>query len=119
MTAAANLSVSVPSSQGGLGPFEFFVRQTLVLSGVAAPLATAYALALHAVLLIPMISLGLVSLWVTGISLGDIVRPTTAGQATANEEQYSAMPLGRHQEHLLPDEQVQRGQAQIDLKEEP
>ena len=69
VTAAANLSVSIPSSQGGLGPFEFFVRETLVFSGVASPVATAYALVLHATILVTMIVIGAFCLRSAGLSL--------------------------------------------------
>ena len=72
-TAAANLSVSIPSSQGGLGPFEFFVRETLVFSGVASPVATAYALVLHATILVTMIVIGALCLRTAGLSL-DMLR---------------------------------------------
>ncbi len=119
VTAAANLSASVPSSQGGLGPFEFFVRQTLVFSGVAGSVATAYALALHAVLLIPMISLGLISLWVVGLSLSEITAPTTADQAPADTERPLATRLYSHQKHLPTEEQMKGGQAQIQPEKEP
>jgi len=73
VTAAANLSVSIPSSQGGLGPFEFFVRETLVFSGVASPVATAYALVLHATILVTMIVIGALCLRTAGLSL-DMLR---------------------------------------------
>lgn len=79
VTAAANLSVSIPSSQGGLGPFEFFVRQTLVFSDVAAPVATAYALVLHAAILATMIIVGAVSLRVVGISMDLLAEPESDG----------------------------------------
>jgi hypothetical protein len=84
VTAAANLSVSIPSSQGGLGPFEFFVRQTLVYSDVAAPVATAYALVLHATLLAAMIVPGAVCLRLVGLSV-DTLSETTAGENGAEE----------------------------------
>ena len=69
IAAVANLSLTIPSSQGGIGPFEFFAREALVVSGVAVPVATAYAIALHAVLLLPMVAAGLVVVWVTDITL--------------------------------------------------
>ena len=72
VTSAANLSVSIPSSQGGFGPFEFFVKQSLDFAGVPASTATAYALSLHAVLLIPVILLGPISLWLVGLSLTEV-----------------------------------------------
>lgn len=67
--AAANLAISVPSSQGGIGPFEFFAREVMVLTGVSAGVATAYAIALHAVLLLPVIVAGLIIVAVTDVTL--------------------------------------------------
>lgn len=81
VTAVANLSVSIPSSQGGLGPFEFFVRETLVFSDVSAPVATAYALVLHATILVTMIVAGLVSLRVIGGSLNLLARASSDADA--------------------------------------
>jgi len=109
VTAAANLSVSVPSSQGGVGPFEFFVRQTLVFAGVATPVATAYAVALHAVLLIPMISLGLVSLWIVGLSFAQITHPADADAVEEGERQARSAasvlrPLGTSASRRMPEE---------------
>lgn len=67
--AAANLAISVPSSQGGIGPFEFFAREVMVLAGVGTGVATAYAIALHAVLLLPVIFAGLIVVAVTDVTL--------------------------------------------------
>ena len=105
VTAAANLSVSIPSSQGGLGPFEFFVRETLVFSGVGAPLATAYALVLHATILATMIIMGLISLRTIGLSL-DLLSGRVAADDDAEEDLSSL--LDREQKHLPTEEQVKR-----------
>lgn len=74
MTAAANLALSVPSSPGGIGPFELFGKQVLTLAGVGASLAAAYIVALHAILLVPVIVLGLYYLWTIDMSLGETLR---------------------------------------------
>ena len=52
---------------------EFFVRETLVFSGVASPVATAYALVLHATILVTMIVIGALCLRTAGLSL-DMLR---------------------------------------------
>jgi len=101
VTAAANLSVSIPSSQGGLGPFEFFVRETLVFSGVGAPLATAYALVLHATILATMIIMGVISLRATGLSLG-LLSGQVAADGDAGED-LPSLPDGK-QKHLPAEE---------------
>ncbi|TMB65894.1 MAG: flippase-like domain-containing protein [Chloroflexi bacterium] len=85
VTAAANLSVSIPSSQGGLGPFEFFVRETLVFSGVASPVATAYALVLHATILVTMIVIGAFCLRTAGLSL-DMLREASSVEEDEEKE---------------------------------
>ncbi len=61
--AAANLAIAAPSTAGGIGPYEFFAREVTVALGVASGLATAYALVLHAVVLIPVALAGVALLW--------------------------------------------------------
>lgn len=61
--AAANLAIAAPSTAGGIGPYEFFAREVAVALGVAGALATAYALVLHAVVLIPVALAGIALLW--------------------------------------------------------
>jgi uncharacterized protein (TIRG00374 family) len=74
ITAGANLAMSVIMSQGGVGPFEFVTKQTLIPYGVGGSAATAYAIGVHAVILLPVILLGLYFLWSIGLSLGEVVR---------------------------------------------
>lgn len=74
VTAVANLAISVLASQGGVGPYEYFAKRTLVLYGVGESQAAAYAIALHALLLIPVVMVGLVLVWGIGFSLSDIFR---------------------------------------------
>ena len=72
VTAIANLGASLPSSPGGIGLFELFARETLVLLPIAAidrAVAGAYALTVHAALLIPIILLGQAFLLVSHTSL--------------------------------------------------
>ena len=71
---AANLAVAAPSTSGGIGPFEFFAREVLVVFGVATATATAYALLLHALLLVPVALAGLGLLWHRHIGLRALVR---------------------------------------------
>ena len=72
--AAANLSISIPSSQGGIGPFEFVASQTMGLFQVDPSLATAYAIGVHAALLVPITLLGLFYLWREHLSLRAIAQ---------------------------------------------
>ncbi len=81
-TATSNLAITLPSSQGGIGPFEYLTRETLAFFGADPAVATAYAFVLHAALLIPVILAGFVFLWLENLSLGQVVR----GRPTAVEE---------------------------------
>lgn len=71
--SAANLAITAPSSQGGIGPYEFFAARALILSGVGASAAAAFALAAHAVIILPVTALGLIFLWSINISLSQAI----------------------------------------------
>lgn len=77
-TAAANLAISVLASQGGIGPFELVTKQTFVSAGVADSAAKAYAIGLHALVLLPVIAVGLYMLGTMGISLSEMFRGSSA-----------------------------------------
>ncbi len=82
VTGAANLAIAAPSTAGGVGPFEFFAQKALTAFGVGAAAATVYALVLHALLLIPVVLLGIALLWRRHLGLGEMLR---AGQGTPAE----------------------------------
>ena len=84
--ATSNLGTAVPSSAGGVGPFEFFAQATLIFFGVASATASAYALVLHATLLAPVTLLGLVYLWAGDQSLVGLVRASQGPEAPASPE---------------------------------
>ncbi|MBI2305025.1 MAG: flippase-like domain-containing protein [Chloroflexi bacterium] len=92
-TAAANLSISLPSSQGGIGPFEVFTLQVLLLFGSNAAVATAYAVALHATILLPVTLLGLYYLVANHLSLGRMV----AGEGATAARRGVRLPLERRE----------------------
>ena len=71
---AANLAIAAPSTSGGIGPFEFFAREVAVVFGATAAAGTAYAIALHALLLIPVAALGLLLLWRRHIGVRGLLR---------------------------------------------
>ena len=74
LTATSNLATSMPSSIGGIGPFEVVAQQTLIALGVAGSLAGAYAGFLHLVTLwLPVNLVGLTLLWKQNISLRRLV----------------------------------------------
>ncbi|MGE3857656.1 MAG: lysylphosphatidylglycerol synthase transmembrane domain-containing protein [Dehalococcoidia bacterium] len=74
---AANLTVAVPSTSGGIGPYEFLAREVVVYFGVGAAAGTAFAIAVHAFILLPITLIGLFLLWRRDLGLGDLVRPQT------------------------------------------
>lgn len=75
---AGNLAITAPSSQGGIGPFEFFVKQVIIGAGAAEAVAAAYSFAVHAVILLPVTLLGLYFLWSMKLSLSGLRRRTAA-----------------------------------------
>lgn len=81
--AAANLATSLPSSQAGIGPFEYFCALTLGAFGIEPGVAAAYALVIHAVLILPVTLAGCVYLWTEGISLGAAFRGAFGSRRTA------------------------------------
>jgi len=81
LAGAANLAITVPSTSGGVGPFEWASREVLVAVGVASGVASAYALALHGLLLLPVIVVGLLFLW--GIQLAPAAVLARAEEARA------------------------------------
>jgi len=69
VTAISNLATALPTSQGGIGPFEFFATLTLLAFDVEVNLAGTYVMVLHLVLLLPITLIGLLVLWRDSISL--------------------------------------------------
>ena len=74
VAAAANLAITLPSSSGGVGPFELLTKETLQFVGVRGGVAGAYAAALHALVLLPVVAAGLLFLWVINLSLAETLR---------------------------------------------
>ena len=73
-TATSNMGTAIPSTGGGVGPFEFFAQATLVFFAVDVSVASAYVLVLHAALLMPITVLGLVYVWISKSSLTELAR---------------------------------------------
>ncbi|MBI2935277.1 MAG: flippase-like domain-containing protein [Chloroflexi bacterium] len=76
--ATSNLGTAIPSTGGGVGPFEFFVQATLVIFGIGVASASAYAIVLHFILLAPNTLLGLVYLGADNLSLARLAKATQA-----------------------------------------
>ena len=100
LTAAVNLVIAVVATQGGVGPFELVVSKTIVAFGTTAAAGTdqfkalseAYAIGLHAVLLFPIVAIGLYLMWSMQFSFGDMLKgsrtdtptPASGDDATTN-----------------------------------
>ena len=79
ITSIANIGASLPSSPGGIGLFELFARESLVILsivGLNRADAGAYALTVHAALLIPVILLGQIFLITGNTSLKGLANQT-------------------------------------------
>jgi len=75
VTATSNLATAVPSSIGGIGPFEVVAKSTLVAFGVGAEAAAAYSFFVHIIALwLPVNILGLLFLWKENLSLAQLAR---------------------------------------------
>jgi uncharacterized protein (TIRG00374 family) len=85
IAAAANLALSIFASPGGVGPFELATREVLVLYDVSSASASAYAIALHALLLAPVIIVGFVLLWSMQLSLRQLMGIPDQQQAPVPE----------------------------------
>ena len=75
VTSASNLAIAVPSTSGGIGPFEFFAKESLTLvSDISVTDAAVYAVVLHFLLLAPVSLVGLFLAWIRGLSILKITR---------------------------------------------
>ena len=62
VVAIANFVLVIPALPGGIGPFEYFGKQILLVFNVTESVATAYIAVAHLVLLLPVTILGLLLL---------------------------------------------------------
>ena len=81
-TATSNLGTSIPSTGGGIGPFEFFAQATLLFFSVDVSVASAYVLVLHVALLLPVTFLGIGYAWLTNSSLTELARASKEKSST-------------------------------------
>jgi len=72
--SVANLAWVLLMTQGGLGPFDFALQQTLIAFGITVGAASSYTLILHSLILMLTIPLGFVFLWTENLSLTKVVR---------------------------------------------
>lgn len=91
LTAAANLAIAIIASQGGIGPFELVVSKTVVAFGAASQLSSAYAIGLHALLIFPIVVIGLYLMWSMDLGFGEMLKGGKSEPKPAPED----APAGR------------------------
>jgi len=72
--AVANFAIMAPSTSGGVGPFEFFGVGVMLLFAFEKEIAVAYIFAIHAMILLPIIVLGLVFLVTEGLDMKKLMK---------------------------------------------
>jgi uncharacterized protein (TIRG00374 family) len=77
------LGMTIPSSPGYIGVFEFLTRETMVLFGMGPGLALSYALVAHAIVYVTLTLLGLVSLVQQNLSYAEIQKRISAEAKTS------------------------------------
>lgn len=65
--AVMSIAIAFPGAAGGVGPAELVVAQVLASFAVGQPLAAAYVVALRALLVLPIVLLGLALIWSPGL----------------------------------------------------
>jgi uncharacterized protein (TIRG00374 family) len=72
--AVANFAIMVPSTSGGVGPFEFFGVGIMMLFAFPKEQAAAYVFIVHAMILFPIIILGAVFMAMEGMNFSKILK---------------------------------------------
>ncbi|MEX2373917.1 MAG: lysylphosphatidylglycerol synthase transmembrane domain-containing protein [Dehalococcoidia bacterium] len=93
VAGAANLSMAAPSTSGGIGPYEYFAREVVMRFGVGAATGTAFALVLHATVLVPVALAGLVLVWRQDLGLRTLA---AADAAEIADGEPAGAPLDSH-----------------------
>lgn len=94
LTAAANLAIAIVATQGGVGAFELVVSNTIVAfaatsadSAQLKPLTEAYAIGLHALLLFPIVAIGLYLMWSMQFTFGDMLKSSRKQEPPAPSDE--------------------------------
>ncbi len=88
LVGAVNLAGLIPASPGQIGVYEFVIISILAALGIAAPLATAYAVVVHITIWLPTTATGFILLLKQGLGWADV------GRAAAIRSAESAPPDG-------------------------
>ena len=71
--SVANFAIMAPSTSGGVGPFEFFGVAIMLLFAYPKEEAAAYVFIVHAMILFPIIILGLIFMFTEGLTFKKIL----------------------------------------------
>jgi uncharacterized protein (TIRG00374 family) len=82
---AANVALSLPAAQGGIGPFDLTAKKALQAFSVVGPAVQAYVVALHIFLVAPVSLVGLLVLWRSAMPVAPAPAPVSAAGAEAAE----------------------------------
>lgn len=86
VTATSNLVTAIPSSIGGIGPFEVVAQQTLVALGLNASLGATYSGFVHIIALwLPVNIVGIILVWSHNLSLSKLADLAKPGNTIQNE----------------------------------
>jgi uncharacterized protein (TIRG00374 family) len=83
VSSVTALGMTIPSSPGFIGVFEFLTRETMVLFGMTPETALSYALVAHAIVYVVYSLLGLLSMIQQNLSYADIQRRISAEAQTS------------------------------------
>jgi uncharacterized membrane protein YbhN (UPF0104 family) len=89
------LSSIVPQAPGNMGSFQWVAARTLIMFGVAAAHAKRFSLILWAVLTLPLLGIGCLSLAITGFTLSHLRREASEAAADAAKERERARLTAR------------------------
>ncbi len=89
MMVLLRLSSIVPQAPGNLGSFQWVTARTLIMFGLGVAHAKRFSLILWAVVTLPLILIGFLALWVTGIKMSHLQKEAVeASRRTETPVQY-------------------------------
>jgi uncharacterized protein (TIRG00374 family) len=80
-----NFGIAVVNTPANLGGFELAVVGALQLFSVQIEVALSYAVALHAIEVVPMVVFGIIFLWLEGLKTGDVLKSMQGMQHESQE----------------------------------
>lgn len=78
--------IMIPSTAGFIGTFHYFVQQGLVIFGIESSTALTYSILLHASQFLVVVSAGIISLWILGISFRKVRKKASSYKKEKKKE---------------------------------